>query len=939
MSVINTNIKSMVAQDAIVKNNRSLSTAMERLSTGNRINSAKDDAAGLSISTRMEAQTRGLSMAIRNANDGISLLQTAEGATDEVSSILQRMRELAVQSVNGTNNVADRAALNDEVQQLKQEIDRIADTTQFNNMNLLDGSFKNKILQIGDKAHQTLDVNLTSMKANALGISTNSIGGDMLVSSRIAPAAVDAGDITINGQELAAITALSDMEDIVNNINSNVDNVKASGFNVVVAKNVGNGVTTMGQLQIKVEALGSTALQAPTFNITASNSMDELVANINAEANGLVKASKDETGRLVLSNETGAAIFVSDQSGSATGAFDGGSGFVDSGTVNTFNVAGTFRGFLKLESEDGSPIRIERGNVGATSPGALSDLAVIGFREVTTEPMAENYTVTGDSLTSAGVTGTWRKTDLTINGVEIFDADIATNSFQGKLSAINNFTEKTGVSASAYFEKTFDMTDVIFPNDQAVTLNGKQIALGASLSNFATNINAQTGSTGLVATINGSNLTLSGANVQTVAVGRVDPNITTRLTSTVSAKGLSTALRTITVSSADVVAGRTIQVVARGDGGVTAESFAASYTIQLGDTKSSVALALRNAILNTGTQVNGQTGYSGGRSATSITVAHNILTLAAGSSGYGNRDIELRVTEPRATDYSITRSVVSDPSTTSLLARTVTIHTADVVAGRTIQLNFYQGANASPTKGTDFSVSYTIQTGDTAQKVASALVVAIENTSTGMYVGRGSGFSGTAAQVGNTAGVITIANSAQYGMAYGELAFINPALGLANTHFGAIRLDSVNNQPISIALGDGTTTINGEHGLLEQNVGAADYEVNTPTLGVLGGQTVGGLNVASQSSASKAISVIDNALDSVNKARSSMGALQNRLTNTVNNLDNIVTNTQASRSRIADTDYAKETTELARAQIIQQAATAMLAQANQMPQSVLALLQ
>ena len=142
MSVVNTNVKSLVAQDSLMKSGRAMATAMERLSTGKRINSAKDDAAGLSISNRMDAQIRGLTMAVKNANDGISLMQTAEGALDEVTNSLQRMRELAVQAVNGTNNAQDRAALDAEVQQLKSEIDRTAKTTQFNSINLLDGSFK-----------------------------------------------------------------------------------------------------------------------------------------------------------------------------------------------------------------------------------------------------------------------------------------------------------------------------------------------------------------------------------------------------------------------------------------------------------------------------------------------------------------------------------------------------------------------------------------------------------------------------------------------------------------------------------------------------------------------------------------------------------------------------------------------------------------------------
>ena len=130
MSVVNTNVKSLVAQDSLLKSGRALATSMERLSTGKRINSAKDDAAGLSISNRMDAQIRGLTMAVKNANDGISLMQTAEGALDEVTNSLQRMRELAVQAVNGTNNAQDRAALDAEVQQLKSEIDRTAKTTR-----------------------------------------------------------------------------------------------------------------------------------------------------------------------------------------------------------------------------------------------------------------------------------------------------------------------------------------------------------------------------------------------------------------------------------------------------------------------------------------------------------------------------------------------------------------------------------------------------------------------------------------------------------------------------------------------------------------------------------------------------------------------------------------------------------------------------------------
>ncbi len=183
MAVINTNVKSLQAQDALNINNRNLSTAMQRLSTGSRINSASDDAAGLAISTRMDSQVRGLNMAIKNANDAISVTQTAEGAMDEVTNILQRMRELSVQSANDTNSAEDRKFLNLEIQQLSQEIDRIANTTQFNGINVLDGSFKDKVFQIGANRGQTMGLNIGSMNAKVLGVASGTTDGGTTSSS------------------------------------------------------------------------------------------------------------------------------------------------------------------------------------------------------------------------------------------------------------------------------------------------------------------------------------------------------------------------------------------------------------------------------------------------------------------------------------------------------------------------------------------------------------------------------------------------------------------------------------------------------------------------------------------------------------------------------------------------------------------------------------
>jgi flagellin len=158
MTTINTNTMSMNAQRNLSSSAASLATSMQRLSSGLRVNSAKDDAAGLAISERMNTQVRGLNVAARNANDGISLAQTAEGALGKVGDMLQRMRELAVQSANASNNSSDRTALNAEVQQLRQEIDRVAKTTSFNGTKLLDGSFANATFQVGANAGEGISI-------------------------------------------------------------------------------------------------------------------------------------------------------------------------------------------------------------------------------------------------------------------------------------------------------------------------------------------------------------------------------------------------------------------------------------------------------------------------------------------------------------------------------------------------------------------------------------------------------------------------------------------------------------------------------------------------------------------------------------------------------------------------------------------------------------
>ncbi|MBF0367959.1 MAG: flagellin FliC [Magnetococcales bacterium] len=175
---INTNVASLNAQRNLSRSTSALGTTFERLSSGLRINSAKDDAAGLSISTRMTAQIRGINQAVRNANDGISLLQVAEGALDETTNSLQRIRELAVQAANGTLVSSDREDLQNEVEQLIHEIQRVAHTTEFNDQQLLWGSFSaGKQFHVGADANQTIQVSIQAAGADALGLAQVSTNG------------------------------------------------------------------------------------------------------------------------------------------------------------------------------------------------------------------------------------------------------------------------------------------------------------------------------------------------------------------------------------------------------------------------------------------------------------------------------------------------------------------------------------------------------------------------------------------------------------------------------------------------------------------------------------------------------------------------------------------------------------------------------------------
>lgn len=219
MSALNTNRQLGISTS-------SLSTSTEKLSSGYKINRAADDAAGLSISEKMRSQIRGLNKASDNAEDGISLVQTAEGALNEAHSILQRMNELATQAANDTNTSVDRDAIQDEIDQLTSEINRIQSTTQFNTMNLLDGSFSQKNLQVGSLCGQKIEISISNMNASELGIdaltvSSYSQAGDAM--SKVQSA------IEIVSKQRSALGAIQNrLEHTINNLDTSAENTQSA---------------------------------------------------------------------------------------------------------------------------------------------------------------------------------------------------------------------------------------------------------------------------------------------------------------------------------------------------------------------------------------------------------------------------------------------------------------------------------------------------------------------------------------------------------------------------------------------------------------------------------------------------------------------------------------------------------------------------------------
>lgn len=1145
MSVINTNIKSLIAQDTLTKNSERLAIAMERLSTGKRINSASDDATGLAIVTRLDAQTRGLQSAIKNANDSISSVETAEGAMQEVTSILQRMRELAIQAASDTNSDSDRGFLQNEVDQLATELDRIASTTQYNGINVLDGTFANKVFQIGANGGQTMNISIGSMASQILGVATSNSAS---VSSGSSSAAIASSSTNVTGgasaEGTAAVQTVVNLEflnnsgsdtysfNIVDSLsgltasvsNQNVDmtnQVSKDAF--VAALNLSaqtaqtdttiTGATTYssgiggtldltnaanyGKVRFAISVDGGATTQidlrdklVSTVGVdSASVTQTEVVTALDAELERLfdarVNASANSSDKILIEDQNGRRLKVTQGAGDGTlfgtDATNNG-GLLAIETVRN-NLSAAWSGDnLVVTNTAGGKVALSAYNAASDSQvrfNVVNDAQSEGVNEPILLASAGNNAVTSSdaiytgnvettqlSMRFSDTVGSGQSSEYSFqitNGAGdvygsltnlsvVLTGDSKTNAATIKASVMAALSAGIvanygSVANAGGVDTSFDVNewDVVFSGDQLLVTNtkGRSIAVEnfSSTHGFmtVTPIN-EPGGAEVLASQNayysetrvqlntssfGQNLSATGTNRFTFSLDGVSNSANL----TIGVDGTSSSL----TSGADFASA--VQAAVQGaDNSVrnpNTGAFVASATlsnIQVSYDADTAELVFRDSAgramgFGYDASANGLTGLGIGPLSTDLTTGNSNKSLTVNTnSATAQGDVinasELKLTFSTANasfnfqlngkylDGSSTNSSAAivaavsgtfgtDTSTlqtrldnlmTSLngvhdrnvfeysldgASKSITIRQRDggeMIFGGFVTANTHKDLTVSleaPSgQGTNQVVSF--QNHDLATQGTAIGTQGVATTATlnlseddvySMTISDGTqsyAANNLIVDISDVTSTNNFANSitdALLGSGINATMDNNGNLFFVRSDGGKIILQSftsasgktgtwtpASGQGTAFSLA-GTGTVAGASVVSTSTSSSSSSSGSSGSFTVTGGTSVADMTISTQTGASAAIATIDAALNYVQAERSNLGAIQNRLVYTVDNLTNAMTNAASARSRVLDTDYAKETAELARTQIIQQAATAMLAQANQQPQTVLALLQ
>ncbi|MEK1941451.1 MAG: flagellin [Pseudomonas sp.] len=471
---VNTNIASLNTQRNLNASSNSLNTSLQRLSTGYRINSAKDDAAGLQISNRLTNQISGLNVATRNANDGISLSQTAEGALQQSTNILQRIRDLSIQAANGSNSDTDRAALQKEVSAQQAELSRIADTTTFGGRKLLDGSFGTTSFQVGSNAYETIDVSLKNASSTSLGsyqigggASTNSAGtsaagGTVAASIGASGAAFAANTITVVGggqTKDVAITSGDSAKSIAAKFDGAVAGLSATARNVVQA---GVSITSGA-------ASFSLSVGSQSVAIVGVTDAKGLADQINSNAGKLnVTANYDsKTDKVTITSATGEDIVFGADTASATGSIDlaaQGSDGTFGGTTNVAAAGGKAIGYVQLNSPTSYALTGTTTEVFGTQASTLNTVADV------------------DISTADGAQRAIAVIDNALQNIDSQRADLGAvqNRFDNTISNLQNISENADAARSRIKDTDFAAETATLSKNQVLQQAGTAILAQAN---------------------------------------------------------------------------------------------------------------------------------------------------------------------------------------------------------------------------------------------------------------------------------------------------------------------------------------------------------------------------------------------------------------------------------------------------------------------------
>ena len=816
--IINTNIASLNAQRNLDKSQSSNQQALQRLSSGLRINSAKDDAAGLAISTRFTSQIKGLNVAVRNAGDGIALAQTAEGALGSMNESLQRIRELAVQSSNATNSDVDRDALQAEVSQLVSEITRTSEETDFNGRKLLDGSFTASF-QVGANAGQTIDVSIAELTSEKLG--SDSQAG---VSSQGNSSKLGNGDLVINGENIRASVSGDDQLSFSGKEYSAIAKVAAindssekTGVTATVDENVVLGADMSDQAAITPDTATITLNGVDIALQSTANSSDADKAATRGSVIQAINAKAEQTGVM---------------------ASDGGN---DGGVI--------------LTAADGR-------NVTLTSDSGtddVNDLTIFGLSDSNTAGTAAVQSQAGFTLTAENA-----NTSINITGGD--------DTGNGNLA-------NSGLAAGNYSAQT------------AFTSSTKQEVGGADAA--ATTINSTAATAALAVTqaaASGVTIALPGADTLVAIQAEFD------------AAGYDVTVGALTQEGVAVASGEAKASEKRlADGDLVINDVVIKASSTLDDTASdtsaassdaaasgiSIAAAINKASDSTGVtaEVNA-TEVVGGANARSGAVG---LTFGATAGAVAAGDsITLTV---NGVDISLTETADYEKN------KAAAITAFNEVSGQTGIVATDNGQSLTLTAADGRNISLFADGG--AGEAMTDLGTSIEN------------FGLNASNVGQNTG------------ATGVKAYTN-ASG-AETTYSTVSLTSASAFEVSFGTG-------GAEGLSDSGLVAGKFG------GGEDGQALVDVDISTVAGAQEALVAIDNAIGQVASQRADLGAIQNRMELTVSNLQISSENLNAANSRIQDADFAAETAELQRTNVLQQAGISVLAQANASGQQVLSLL-